>query len=152
MTRVHIDVRTRRGRVNRRRPAVDEDAMSSVAAPEGYALVKVLRDSARSRVLLALRESDGREVVLEAYHSDRNRSGSACHVQRELDAMRSAAGPGEPEALDLLLGESPPLLVLERVPGVALSHWIRDGIPELEAVLAVALRLLETLGASIPAG
>ncbi len=119
--------------------------MSSVTAPEGYALVKVLRDSARSRVLLAVRESDGREVVLKGYHGDRNRTGAARHVQREFDAIRSVAGAGVPEALDLLLGESPPLLVLERVPGIALSQWIQQGVPELDAFLTVALRLLETL-------
>jgi hypothetical protein len=121
------------------------DPMTSIGAPEGYSLVKCLRDSTRSNVQLAVREADGREVVLKAYHADRNRSGSALHVQREFDMLRSAAGPGVPSVFDLLLGHTPAVLVLERVPGIALSEWIATGPVEVSAFLAVALQLIETL-------
>src|SRR5262245_4767220 len=121
------------------------DAMTSIGTPEGYSLIKCLRDSPRSHVQLAAREADGRELVIKAYHADRNRSGAALHVQREFDMLRAAAGDGVPVALELLLGHTPAALVLERVPGIALSEWIASGPVELSGFLAVALQLVETL-------
>jgi hypothetical protein len=119
--------------------------MSSAGALEGYTFVKCLRDSARSIVHLATREADGREVVLKAYHNDRNRAGAALYVQREFDMLRATAGPGVPAAEELLLGQTPAVLVLQRVPGIPLAEWIAGGPVEIGAFLSVALQLIETL-------
>ncbi len=119
--------------------------MSSASTPHGYTFAKWLRQNEGSSVMLAIRDADGREVVLKAYRGDRDRAARTLQAERELEAMRAVAGPGVPAALDLLVAHSPPVLVLERAPGIALSHWIPHGGIRLEDFLAVAVQLSSTL-------
>jgi predicted ATPase len=125
---------------------VDADAQRGcivVRAPEGYRLVKPLRNTARSRVAVATRASDGREVILKTYVGD------SAHVrarlERERDCLAAVAGAGVPQVVDLLEDDEGPMLVLERAPGITLLQWTRAKLPEVDAILGVALQLAASL-------
>jgi hypothetical protein len=128
------------------RPARSIDGeMSSASTPRGYSFAKWLRQNENGSVALAIRETDGLDVVLKTYRADRDRGGRSLQVQRELEALRAVAGPGVPAALDLLLTHSPPVLVLARVPGTSLLRWIPEGGVRLADFLSVAVQLTATL-------
>ncbi len=119
--------------------------MTSVLAPEGYALRKCLRASRTTEVHVARRD-DGREVVLKAYLRSLRDETPAERAKRELAALRAAAGPGVPAVLDLLVEPSPPLLVLERAPGTTLGQWVAEHGPlDFASFLALGLQLSEVL-------
>jgi hypothetical protein len=97
-------------------------------------------------VYAALRERDGREVVLKAYRSRRGRTSDEARMQREGEALGSVAGPGVPAVLEVLIGHNPPLLVLARAPGVSFGHWCRSQ-PSIDsaAFVRVAAQLADVL-------
>jgi len=119
--------------------------MSSDDTPQGYSLIKCVRESSHSKVLLASRDSDGREVVLKAYHGDLNRGGQSLRAKREFDALRAIAGSGVPEALDLVMDRTPPVLVLGRIPGIAVVEWIPHGGARVTDFLTLATQLSDAL-------
>jgi serine/threonine protein kinase len=112
--------------------------------PDGYTLRKCLHTSAVSDVYAAVRESDGRMVVLKRYVKDTTAEGGS-RAQREHDALRQVAGPGIPAALELIGGADTAVLVLERAPGLSLGSWVEDGLPPPEAFLDVAIQLADLL-------
>jgi len=90
-----------------------------VRAPDGYQLKTCLATSARREVHLALRESDGRSVVLK--HSTpsidvRDRS----QLRREFEILHSLTPGAGPVALDLEVFDDQAFLVLEALAGQAL--------------------------------
>jgi hypothetical protein len=59
--------------------------------------------------------------------------------------LRAAANPGIPELLELV-AQDPPVLVLERAPGLPLSEWLETSVPpDIGAFLEIALRLTRAL-------
>ena len=117
---------------------------ASLCASHGYALDKCLREGRASELWSAVRESDGRRVVLKAYREDLHRiRAERAHAEREM--LRTIAGAGIPAVLDLL-EEDPPVLVTERPPGVPLQEWIsRGALPDPNAFLEIALQLCDVL-------
>jgi len=111
-------------------------------APEGYQLGKCLRSSLLLEEYTAVRESDGREVVLKCYRRDA--IGDESRATLELEALRSVAGPGIPEVVELVRGEGMPVLVLGRSAGVSLLTWM-DSRPDLTAFLEVAMQIATLL-------
>jgi hypothetical protein len=111
--------------------------------PNGFRLGKCLFSNERNQIYAAIREVDGREVVLKtANPSGSSRAGT--HLRHEFEALRVLQGPGIIEALDLLR-DGTPVLVLAQVPGVSLSSWVRSGRPSVEAFLEVAIQLAAAL-------
>ena len=113
-------------------------------APEGYRLGKRLRSGPRSELREGMRLADGTPVLLKSYLDDRS-DDPASRVQRELDLMRRIASPGIPRALDLDRTTPRPLLVLEQLPGLSLTHHLRGGPLDLPTWLQLASGLAETL-------
>jgi serine/threonine protein kinase len=113
-------------------------------APDGYRLGKQLHSGTHSEVYEALRESDGSEVVLKGYVSDRA-TDPRPRARREYEAMRRVAGPGIPEPLGMDDTTERPILVLRRVPGLSLSRFLRDGPLDLETWLELAIQASDTV-------
>src|SRR5688572_2088806 len=88
-------------------------------APDGYSLGKRLHSTPHAEVHEAVRSADGAEVVLKVYLLDRN-TDSRPRAQREFDALRRVTCSGVPRALDVDRRGESPILVLERLPALAL--------------------------------
>jgi histidine kinase len=120
--------------------------MASFLAPDGYRLGKCLHDTPDRVAYLGVREDDGRGVVLKARRGNRGRRSDEARLRSEFEALQTAAGPGVPRALELILGHACPTLVLEHVPGISLSSWSDVHRPvELGAFLALAVQLSDVL-------
>ena len=113
-------------------------------APDGYGLGKRLHSTPHAEVYEAVRVADGAEVVLKAYLGDRN-TDRRPHAQREFDALRRIPRPGIPRALDLDRGGEAPVLVLERLPGAALTRALADGPLAVDVWLELAIQLAHIL-------
>jgi hypothetical protein len=109
-----------------------------------YAKVTHAHSGVHSDVYVGTRVSDGAEVILKVY----SRGGpSLCQAraQREHDAHVACAGPGVPRAIELVVDQEPPLLVLERVPGITLDVWAAEREISPAAFLEIATQLADTL-------
>jgi predicted ATPase len=102
---------------------------------EGFTDLKVLHREARRDVLRATRRSDSLPVVLKVFHGGGPSYEAARRERRVLDAC---AHPNVPRALDLLLRDVDPCLVLECVPGTTVWSWIGSAGP---APIAAALEI-----------
>jgi hypothetical protein len=107
--------------------------------PPGYTLAKCLHTTRRSEVYAAVRDADGREVVLKSYASEQLE-----RAQRELEALRRAAGPGVIAALELDRTNPQPVLVLERARGMSLSSFAQAPL-DAQTFLRVAIALADAL-------
>ncbi len=117
---------------------------ADLVAANGYRLHKELRRSRRATVWEAVRESDGEPVVLKAYAEAEDPTGT--RTCRELGILRSLEGSGTIRALDLLEDVSPPVLVLERVPGESLLSWVQGRSCSPGDFLEIASQLADLLG------
>ena len=117
----------------------------SLAVPEGYAEGKCIYSGARSRIDVAVRESDSREVLLKTYLDTGDPGYAKVRAEREFGVLRQLSGAGVAEALELVGLDDQPVLVLERTPGISLRAWVGGGLPDAETFLEVALQLCEVL-------
>jgi serine/threonine protein kinase len=103
-------------------------------APVGYQLGKCLRARPKSEVYAAVRESDGREVVLKRFlpRPSRPRGPSA---RAEFELMRKLRIPRLIEAIELRTDLDPPVLVVERAAGQSLQSWLDSTRPSVRARL-----------------
>ena len=115
-------------------------------APDGYTLGKRLHASPHSEVYEAVRDTDRLDVVLKGYLDDGVQDRKP-RAQREFDALRRISSDGVPRALDVDRSRQRPLLVLERLPGVSLARLLDEVPLALEAWLALAVQLAQTLTA-----
>jgi hypothetical protein len=114
-------------------------------APDDYQLGKCLRSSTSLEEYTAVRQADGREVTLKRYRKDK--AGPSSRAALEFDALRAVAGPGIPEAVELVRPEdASPVLVLAPSPGLPLLAWIETHQPASTAFLEVALQIVALLG------
>jgi serine/threonine protein kinase len=111
--------------------------------PEGFLLGKCLASNERHEIYVAVRESDGRQVVLKTLRASLGSRGGD-PLRREYEALRAVQGPGVIEVLDLLQDPAP-VLVLAQAPGVSLSAWVRSDRPSVAAFLEVAIQLAAAL-------
>jgi hypothetical protein len=107
--------------------------------PEGFLLGKCLASNERHEIYAAVRESDGRAVVLKTARGALGSQG-AKSLRREFEALRAVQGPGIVEALEFLPG-TVPALVLARGAGLSLSAWLKGGRPRIEAFLEAAIQI-----------
>ncbi len=107
--------------------------------PPGYTLAKCLQTTRRSEVYAAVRDADGREVVLKSYTSEQLE-----RAERELEALRRAAGPGVIGAVELDRSSEQPVLVLERARGISLSSFAQTPLDAL-TFLRIAIALADAL-------
>jgi hypothetical protein len=107
--------------------------------PPGYTLAKCLHTTRRSEVYAAVRDADGREVVLKSYAADQ-----AARAQREFDALRRAAGTGVIAALELDRASEQCVLVLERAKGISLSSFAQTPL-DPHTFLRIASALADAL-------
>src|SRR5262245_14642597 len=112
--------------------------------PDGYSLEKCLSASASTDVHAAVRERDGRPVVLKRYLQELTQEGDS-RAKREHDVLCQVAGTGVPAVLELTEAEDSPVLVLERAPGIGLASWIGRGLPSPAEFLEVAIQLADVL-------
>jgi len=118
--------------------------VSSTALPEGYTLEKCLQSGSRGEVFAATRDSDGLAVVLKLYHR-KSLADRTAAARRERESLAASAGRGVPRAFDLLLDRDPPVLVLERMPGLSLGSWLSVRRPQMLEFLGIAIQLAEIL-------
>jgi hypothetical protein len=114
-------------------------------ALDGYRVGKRLRASAHGRIHLAVRESDGVEVLLKRYAGVQRDVDSRALAELEFAALRRAAGPRVPRAFEVVQSEAGAVLVLEHVPGIPLSQRIEPGPLGIAEWLELAIQLAETL-------
>ena len=107
--------------------------------PSGYTLAKCLHTTRRSEVYAAVRDRDGREVVLKSYASEQLE-----RAERELEALRRAAGPGVIGAVELDRSSEQPVLVLERARGISLSSFAQTPL-DARTFLRIAIALADAL-------
>ena len=113
-------------------------------APDGYTLGKRLHASPHSEVYEGVRDADGLDVVIKGYLGDGSQDRRP-RAQREFYALRRVESDGIPRAYDVDRSRKRPLLVLERLPGVALARILEDCPLALEPWLALAVQLAHTL-------
>ncbi len=110
-----------------------------------YTLGKCLREGRPSELWEAVRERDGRLVVLKAYDEDRGKLLRDTWIHAEHETLRAVAGKGIPEVVELV-SQDPPILVLQRVPGIPLAEWLaQNPLPETMAFIEIALQLASVL-------
>ncbi len=117
--------------------------------PSGYRVTETLYESLTTRVHRAVRESDGRTVVLKVlaggYHSVRE----AARYQREYSCLRHLADvPGVVNVLMLLSGPRSLTLVLEDIRAPSLDRALADG-PLTPAAAVSVIRGVATILAGI---
>ena len=113
-------------------------------APDGYSVGKRLCAGSRAQLYLAVRESDGVEVLLKTYTVQEG-SAARPRAELELEALRRAANPGIPRAFEIAQSDAGPALVLEHLPGIPLSERLDAGPLALEEWLELAIQLADTL-------
>jgi hypothetical protein len=113
-------------------------------APDGYSLGKRLHSTPHAEVYEAVRAADGVEVVLKTYLLDRN-TDPRPRAQREFDALRRVVCDRVPRAFDLDRSGENPVLVLERVPGIALMRMLDGGPLAIATWLSIAIQIADTL-------
>jgi PAS domain S-box-containing protein len=121
--------------------------------PPGYRVTETLYESPTTRVHRAVRESDGRPVVLKVlaggYHSVRE----AARYQREYDRLRHLADvPGVVNVHGLLSGPRSLTLVLEDIRAPSLDTVLSDGPLTPTAALSVVRELTTILAGIHDAG
>jgi predicted ATPase len=112
---------------------------------EEYSVEKCLRDGPASEIWSAVRQDDGRAVVLKVYARDRDQPRRDTWIHAESEILRSVAGKGIPAVLEIL-DQNPPVLVLERVPGIPLAEWLEQHRePDAATFVEIALQLSDVL-------
>jgi len=109
-----------------------------------YTLEKRVQAGSTADIYAGVRDSDGAPVVVISYAGD-DAAEPGSRARREFDALRAVQGPGVPRAIELITEVRPPILVVERVSGVALSSWVRHAPLAPDAFIVVALQLAEIL-------
>ncbi|HEX5750923.1 MAG TPA: AAA family ATPase [Archangium sp.] len=112
----------------------------------GYGLREKLFESRHSLIYRAVREADGRLVVLKLVHAEYPTSEQLARSRYEFRMTRQARGEGVIEALALEEFRNGVALVLEDFAGRPLSELLGAGPLELRRFLDMAARLAEALG------
>jgi hypothetical protein len=116
-----------------------------MSALSDYQIGKILSDGNRSQVRTARRRSDGHEVVLKSYAAD-SAGLERSLALREFEYLRKLAGPGIASVLDLIGDTNPPVLVLDRAPGLTMAQWLTPATPLAPGqFLEVAIQLARAL-------
>ena len=109
---------------------------------DGYRVAKTLSSGRQTGVYSALRDHDGVRVALKAHLG----SGARARAERELQALRGAAGPGVPEALELQLQGTDAVLVLAFVEGSSIAASLAGAtLRSLGTRLRIAIELAECI-------
>jgi len=111
---------------------------------EGYRIKNWLSAGPRCDVHEAVRESDGRRVVLKVYSRDA-RTQASRRAQDERDLLERVAAPSVVAVLDFIDRESDAVLVLERAVWIPLEDWVAIHGADLRACLDVVRVLIEAL-------
>jgi len=112
--------------------------------PPGFCVDGLLRETETSETYAAVRERDGRALIVKRYTMDALAQ-TVPRVEHEVRALEAAAGPGVPRVEALLLECSPPALILERAPGEPLARWALGDDRSVEEVLDVGIQLAVVL-------
>jgi len=101
----------------------------------GYTILERLVDHARRAVFTAMRQSDGRPVILKLYRAFPNASHASSaasgerlgrtperQVEWEFEMLARIASPHVPEPLEICSSGEGPVLVLQRLTGAPLAH------------------------------
>src|SRR5262245_45134611 len=104
-----------------------------------FSVGEVLHEGRHGSIYAGLRRSDGHPVVLKSY-------GAPESAERELAALRRAAGDGIVAGLEVVRDGGRTLLALDRVGGVALDRWVGAGTPASpQAFLEIGIQLARAL-------
>jgi len=121
---------------------IQQSVAAKLDAP-GYAIDKTIHSGKSSDVYAGVRQADGLRVVLKRYTRAGLIDGAPTD---EWEALTKVAGVGIPRPIELI-DDSPPVLVLEHVPGVPLGSWLEaTGEIDVAALLDIAICLAEVLG------
>jgi len=115
-----------------------------VLAVQGYSVEKRLSSGSRSEVWLARCDADGAQVALKRYKADQLRDGSS-RAQHEYEALGRVRAHGIVNALECVVGDDSPCLVLEFLPGEPLANWAGSEPRPIRDVLQVAIQIASAL-------
>jgi predicted ATPase/signal transduction histidine kinase/CheY-like chemotaxis protein len=114
--------------------------------PRGYRLGSPVQESTSTLVYRALRERDGRPVVLKLLKREAATPGAVARYRHELEVLESLRIPGAVKALGLEMVQGLPMLVLEDFGAESLARLRREQRFDLDRVLDIAVRLADVLG------
>jgi predicted ATPase/signal transduction histidine kinase/ActR/RegA family two-component response regulator len=113
----------------------------------GYRLRSAVQESASTIVCRAERESDRRRVVLKMLRREAATPAALARYRHELEVLESLRIPGVVQVLALEMVQGLPMLVLEDFGAESLARLQREQRFGLDAVLDMAARLADVLGA-----
>jgi predicted ATPase/signal transduction histidine kinase/ActR/RegA family two-component response regulator len=114
--------------------------------PRGYRLRSPVQESTSTIVYRALRERDGRPVVLKWLKREAATPGAVARYRHELEVLESLRIPGVVNVLGLEMVHGLPMLVLEDFGAESLARLRREQRFDLGQVLDIAVRLALVLG------
>jgi len=124
--------------------ALEAAEKPTLQPPSGYRHRKLVQATARGRIDVTMRESDGREFLLKSYvEHDTERARSRAQV--ELEVLQRLAGPGVVHCVEVITDGDEIALLLEWVQGVPLFDWVGTSLPAVEAALSVGVQLAGVL-------
>ncbi|MEZ4452270.1 MAG: ATP-binding protein [Nannocystaceae bacterium] len=115
-----------------------------MTAPPGFTIGETLHEGSRATVLRAVRERDGRAVLLKIARSRPPPPLVVADFRREYHLSATLRGDRLTRALDLVESDEAVALVLDDLPGMPLGH-ARPGPLRDEAFFSIALPLCDAL-------
>lgn len=112
----------------------------------GYELLQAVYKSATTLVWRALRQADGRPVVLKMPHVAHPPAAVVEKYRQEFELLQAVRSPGVIQAYALEAQGHRPVLVLEETGGVPLQERLRGGRLGVEECLHMAVSLVRALG------
>src|SRR5690242_2089756 len=120
--------------------------MHALHSPSGHSIVETLFESRRSIIYRALREADGRPVVLKVLQAEYPTLDQTARLRREYRMTRDAGVDGVISVLSLERYRTSAAIVMEDFGGESLALLDARGPIELRRVVGVAARLAGALG------
>jgi len=117
---------------------------TAIDALDGYTLEKQIHSGARSRVYVAVRDTDTTRVALKVF-CDEDAMQAQQRARRELETLSKLAGAGIPRALELTSSEGMPVLVLSRAEGTSLQQWVSQRPIAPDEFLTIFSSIAETV-------
>src|SRR5207249_1476440 len=118
--------------------------MTAVTMP-GYRFEELLEERSWCVVSRAVREADGRPVIIRRLRAARVTTEDITRLRQEYELIRDPALPGVVHALALDESSAGPALVLEAVEGEPLDALLASGPLPIEQVLYLGAQLAGTL-------
>jgi serine/threonine protein kinase len=112
----------------------------------GYTHVETLHGLGKSVVTRAIRDADGRPVILKALSASRPEQRDVFQLRNEYELLNKLSAPGLPAAYDLGTWENSPVVVAEDIGGISLNRLLETkGALATKEFLEVAVQVADAV-------